>query len=108
MYKIGEFSKITNMTVKTLRYYDEENILTPSYRDEDTNYRYYSEEDFKKAELILMLRNLDFSISEIKDLLNSYEDKSDLSYYLQEKKELIEKKIQQEKLLLKKSTFILI
>ena len=64
MYKIGEFSKITNMTVKTLRYYDEENILTPSYRDEDTNYRYYSEEDFKKAELILMLRNLDFSISE--------------------------------------------
>jgi len=80
MYKIGEFSKITNMTVKTLRYYDEENILTPSYRDKDTNYRYYSEEDFKKAELILMLRNLDFSISEIKDLLNSYEDKSDLSY----------------------------
>ncbi|ERK30042.1 MerR family transcriptional regulator [Clostridium intestinale] len=102
MYKIGEFSKITNMTVKTLRYYDEENILTPSYRDKDTNYRYYSEEDFKKAELILMLRNLDFSISEIKDLLNSYEDKSDLSYYLQEKKDLIEKKIQQEKLLLKK------
>lgn len=102
MYKIGEFSKITKLTVKTLRYYDEQNILNPSYRDEETSYRYYSEEDFKKAELIQILRNLEFSISEIKDLLNSYESKSDLAYYLKEKKEIIEKKIQQEKLLLKK------
>lgn len=35
MYKIGEFSKITDFTVKTLRYYNEQNILTPSFRNEE-------------------------------------------------------------------------
>ena len=52
MYKIGEFSKITNLTVKTLRYYDEEHILPPSHRNEENGYRFYDEEDFEKAELI--------------------------------------------------------
>jgi DNA-binding transcriptional MerR regulator len=102
MYKIGEFSKITNLTVKTLRYYDEQNILTPSYRNEENSYRFYDEQDFKKAKLITLLRNLEFSISEIKDLLNNYEDPSDLSYFLDEKKRLIEERIRQEKSLLEK------
>ena len=102
MYKIGEFSKITKLNVKTLRYYDEENILKPSFRDRDSYYRYYNEEDFKRAELILLLRNLDFSIAEIKDLLNNYEEISDLSYYLKEKRVMIEDKISKEKRLLKK------
>ena len=57
MYKIGEFSKITKLTVKTLRYYDEQNILNPSYRNAENDYRFYAENDFKKAELIVMLRN---------------------------------------------------
>lgn len=70
MYKIGEFSKITKLTVKTLRYYDEENILKPSYRNEENGYRFYEENDFKKAELIVLLRNLGFSISEVKDVLS--------------------------------------
>lgn len=52
MYKIGEFSKITNLTIKALRYYDEENILKPSLR-ENNGYRLYSKEDIKKAELII-------------------------------------------------------
>jgi hypothetical protein len=42
MYKISDFSKITNLSVKALRYYDEEGILTPSCRDSATGYRYYS------------------------------------------------------------------
>ncbi|WP_238881891.1 MerR family transcriptional regulator [Clostridium sp. YIM B02551] len=102
MYKIGEFSKITSLTVKTLRYYDEQNILKPSYRNEENDYRFYSEEDFKKAELIMLLRKFEFSISEIKDLLINYENISDLSYFLEEKKKMIEKRIEEEKNLLKK------
>ena len=58
MYKISDFSKITKITVKALRYYDGENMLTPSYRDEENSYRYYDENDFEKAELIVLLRNL--------------------------------------------------
>lgn len=47
MYKIGEFSTLSFLTIKTLRFYDEEGILIPSFRDEN-NYRYYSEEDLEK------------------------------------------------------------
>lgn len=35
MYRIGEFSKITQLSKKTLRYYDEEGLLSPSYRDQE-------------------------------------------------------------------------
>ncbi|MBZ9689613.1 MerR family transcriptional regulator [Clostridium estertheticum] len=102
MYKIGDFSKITNLTVKALRYYDEENILNPSYRCEENSYRFYDDNDFKKAELIVLLRELNFSISEIKDVMNICEDKADLSYILEEKKDMVNKNIMEEKALLKK------
>lgn len=45
MYKIGEFSQIVGLTTKTLRYYDKEGILSPSYRNKETRYRFYSEID---------------------------------------------------------------
>jgi DNA-binding transcriptional MerR regulator len=102
VYKIGDFSKITNLSVKALRYYDEENILKPSYRNEENSYRFYDDNDFKKAELIVLLRELNFSISEIKDVINLCKDKTDLSYILEEKKDMIRKSIMKEKTLLKK------
>lgn len=102
MYKISEFSKITNLTIKALRYYDGENILTPSYRNEENSYRYYDEKDFKKAQLIMLLRDFNFSISEIKDVLANCDDPEDLSYYMEEKKNMIESKIIEEKELIHK------
>ena len=65
MYRISQFSKISGLTVKALRYYDQENILQPTFRNEDNQYRYYNEEDLKKTQLIKSLRSLDFSIMEI-------------------------------------------
>lgn len=65
MYKIGEFSKIVNMSVRTLRYYDEINILKPGYVDNFSNYRYYTEENISEANLITILRSVDFSLEEI-------------------------------------------
>ena len=102
MYKIGDFSKITNLSVKALRYYDEENILNPSYRNKENSYRFYDANDFKKAELIALLRELDFSISEIKDVMSICEDRSDISFILEEKKEMVVNKIAKQKALLKK------
>jgi len=99
MYKIGEFSRITNITVKALRYYDEEGILTPSSRA-DNAYRWYDENDFKKARLIVFLRNLEFSIAEIKDVLLQYDSEEDLSYFLAEKRVWIEKRVKQEQKLM--------
>lgn len=42
MYKIGELSKLCNMSVKALRYYDSEGLLVPDRIDKFTGYRYYS------------------------------------------------------------------
>lgn len=102
MYQISHFSKITGLTVKALRYYDEQNMLKPSYRDKVTLYRYYSEEDFKKAQLIKFLRSLNFSITEIKDILDIVKSETDLAYVLKEKVLHIEENIQKEKALINK------
>ncbi len=101
MYKIGEFSKITNLTTKALRYYDEQGILKPSSRTE-SEYRLYDESDFEKAQLIVCLRQFDFSIAEMKDVLINCDSKEDIHYYLAEKKVFIEKRIKEEKLLIKR------
>ena len=92
MYKISEFSKITNLTIKTLYYYDKEKILQPFSRDEK-GHRLYNENNFKQAKIINILRYLDFSISEMKEVMENCKDQEDLSYYLLEKKENILAKI---------------
>ena len=58
MYKIGEFSKITSLTIKALRYYEEQEILCPSERDKN-GYRLYNDQDYERARLIALLRGLD-------------------------------------------------
>ncbi len=100
MYLISQFSKITGLTVKTLRYYDEQDILKPSFRDSENLYRYYDNNDLIKAELINKLRSLDFSIAEIKETLELVKTKDDLMFILQEKTRQIEEniKIQQERI----------
>lgn len=107
MYRIGEFSKITQLSIKTLRYYDEIAILSPSMRDEATHYRYYNEADFQKAQMIQLLRRFDFSMMEIKDILEGLHTKEDLSYYIQEKQEFIRQEIKAKEALLKQMDLLL-
>ncbi len=102
MYKISEFSKITHLTIKALRYYDEQGILVPSQRD-GKGYRYYDEKDYEKANLVAHLRGLDFSIAEVKDILLYVGDcPEDLGHVLEEKKEQIRHHIEHEKALIEK------
>ena len=65
MYKIGEFSKIVDLSIKTLRYYDAVGILCPGKIDEFTGYRYYNDENIAEAELIKLLKSVNFSLEEI-------------------------------------------
>lgn len=102
MYLISQFSKISGLTIKALRYYDEKGILIPNYRNNENKYRYYSDDDLKKALLIKLLRSLDFSIMEITEILDLVKNKEDLTYILQEKIKHIEKNISKEKDLIKK------
>ncbi|MGL5124443.1 MAG: flavocytochrome c [Fusobacteriaceae bacterium] len=66
LYLIGEISKITGLSNKTLRHYDENNILKPDYVDPNNGYRYYSEYQILKLQNIIILKNNGFSLEEIK------------------------------------------
>lgn len=66
---IGRFSKITRLTVKALRYYDETDLLKPALVDSETGYRYYSLAQAMEAERIRLLRSLDIPVEEIPGIL---------------------------------------
>lgn len=70
MFQIGEFSKITKTTVKTLRYYDEVGLLKPAFVDEWTNFRYYTTEQLYPLQKIVSLRQAGLSIEEIKQIMS--------------------------------------
>ena len=66
--KIGEFSQMMQVTVKTLRHYEQKGLLLPDEVDEWTGYRYYSIEQMQKLNTIRDLQKLGFSLDEIKEL----------------------------------------
>ncbi|MDL2264325.1 MerR family transcriptional regulator [Synergistaceae bacterium OttesenSCG-928-I11] len=68
-YKIGQMAKLCNLTTKQLRHYDEDKILSPAYKDEETNYRYYTEEQIEEILLIKELRQIGLSLKSIAALL---------------------------------------
>jgi DNA-binding transcriptional MerR regulator len=78
VFSIGEFSKITGLTSKTLRFYHEEGLLVPSRVDEQTGYRYYAPAKLDTAWAITMLRDLGFSLGEIREILGQVADDADL------------------------------
>lgn len=71
---IGEVSKITHLPISTLRYFDAEGILSPHYKDEETNYRYYKLYQIPVLRMIIHLKNLGINNQDIKQYLE------DLSY----------------------------
>ena len=100
MYKIGEFSKMTMLSIKALRYYDSRGILSPTVRG-DNQYRMYDEDNYEKAILIRKLKKCGFTITEIKDVFLNCDDTKDLNYFLIEKREFIKDNIKKEKELIK-------
>ena len=58
-YAIGEVSILCNIPIKTLRYYDEIELLQPKYRNTESNYRYYSKEQLTTLLIIRRLRHRD-------------------------------------------------
>jgi len=75
MFKIGEFSKLGQVSIRMLRYYDETGILKPAEIDELTGYRNYSVDQIPILNKIRYLRDSGFSISEIIEVLRLNNDK---------------------------------
>lgn len=69
MFRIGEFSQITRVTVDTLRYYDALGLLKPAKVDPFTGYRYYSAKQIMSLNRITALKEIGFSLDEIARIL---------------------------------------
>jgi DNA-binding transcriptional MerR regulator len=71
MYSIGEFSKINRITTKTLRHYDEIDLLKPEFVDKSTGYRYYTTEQLPALYRIMILKQMGLSLSQIKEIIRN-------------------------------------
>jgi DNA-binding transcriptional MerR regulator len=69
MFRIGDFSRLSQVSVKALRFYDEVGLLKPTYVDRDTGYRYYSATLLPRLNRILAFKELGFSLEEISRLM---------------------------------------
>ncbi len=99
VYKIGDFANIVNISVRTLRYYDEIGLLKPEIVDRYTNYRYYTEDNVVEAQFITLLKGVGFTLQEIidyKKFLNDYDDNDDgTNQFLLKKQEQISKQMEE-------------
>jgi DNA-binding transcriptional MerR regulator len=69
MLKIGDFSALAQVSIKTLRYYDEAGLLEPEWVDPENGYRYYAVRQIARLHRILALKDFGFSLEEIGRLL---------------------------------------
>ncbi|OJD58555.1 GyrI-like domain-containing protein [Bacillus sp. NH11B] len=104
MLSIGAFSKISHLTMKTLRYYDEIGLLKPDFIDANNGYRYYNISQLETALLITRLKTYLFSLEEIKDLLTNWENTEFLNSKMKVKQENLTQQITFYSSLLKKLT----
>lgn len=75
-YSIGKVSSLCNVSIKTLRYYDEIGLLIPDCRKDDNNYRYYTHEQILTLFIIRKLRHLGVPLKEIKDIISQKDAES--------------------------------
>ncbi len=81
MLKIGEFSKLSRVSVRMLRHYDEIGLLKPAETDRFTDYRYYREDQLPTVCRITALKDMGFSLADIVRILDIYDDKEKLERY---------------------------
>lgn len=70
MFKISEFSKLSQVPAKTLRFYDQLELLKPAYTDPQSGYRYYTSDQLLVLHRILVFKDLGFTLEQIRQLLH--------------------------------------
>lgn len=101
MFRIGEFSRLTQVSVRMLRYYDEAGLLKPARTDPFTGYRLYAAEQIPVLRKILYLRDCGFQVAQIAAALEG-KDTERLFEQLEEKRKEIELTILEEENKLKR------
>ena len=103
MFRIGEFSKMSKTTVKTLRYYDEVGLLEPEETDKFTGYRMYTTEQLVTLHKIQQYRQIGLSVNEVAAILSG----ADSTAILQKRKTELITEIDDGKSQLSRIEFIL-
>jgi DNA-binding transcriptional MerR regulator/effector-binding domain-containing protein len=74
MFRVGDFSRLARVTIKTLHHYDEAGLLQPWHVDQHSGYRYYSASQLETLQRILLLKDLGFALEQIRELLSADAD----------------------------------
>jgi DNA-binding transcriptional MerR regulator/effector-binding domain-containing protein len=93
MFSIGEFSTISGITVRTLRFYHELGLLVPARIDPVTNYRTYDERNLETAKVIAALRGLEFPLEQIREILDECRDDEDALGQLERQQKMLTGKV---------------
>lgn len=91
LFQIGEVAKLFQVSVGSLRHYEQAGLLTPQYIDPDSGYRYYSTQQFEVLNTIRYLRVLDMPLDQIADFLHNRDVDVIEEKMLRQKKAVIEK-----------------
>lgn len=94
LYSSGQFAKMADVTIRTIRYYDKENLLKPSFVNEH-GARFYTEEDLVKLQQILLFKYLGFSLGEIREMMLGNLDRHLLLNSLDIQRKLVRDRIEQ-------------
>jgi DNA-binding transcriptional MerR regulator len=97
MFKIGEFSQLGQVTIRTLRHYDDMGLLKPAHVDRDSDYRYYSIEQLPRLNRILALKDLGFSLDQIALMLHNDLSSDELRGMLQLRQVEIEQQLAEDR-----------
>ena len=92
LFTIGEIANLFEINIRTLRYYDEINLLKPERIDPNSKYRYYSTKQFERLNTIKYLRTLNIPIAKIIDFFNNREIETLVSILKEQQKEITQKK----------------
>lgn len=90
MFTIGEFSRITGLSIKALRLYHEKGIIEPHAVDERTGYRYYNHRDAEKARSVRLLKRLELPLDDIAQIVKQCHEDADAVEILERHREVLE------------------
>jgi DNA-binding transcriptional MerR regulator len=93
MFSIGEFSKISGLSVKTLRFYHEKGLLVPAAIDPENGYRLYDDRNIERARVIVLLRDLEFPLDDIAEILAACSDEEDALAHLERQQASLSERI---------------
>jgi len=82
MLKIGDFSKLSRVSIRMLRHYDDIGLLKPAEIDHFTGYRYYREDQLLTMGRITALKEMGFALADIVRILEIYDDREKLDAFL--------------------------